>query len=82
MCEESTTGIPDHTYVHHNTYADNGTAPTEGFKKQFPGVEGCDLYWDGTGVRNQWQENTDLKTHPENLVTEQGGVHTDVIHFL
>ena len=80
--EESTAGIPDHSYVHHNTYADNGTAPTEAFKKQFAGAEGCDLYWDGSGVRNQWQENTDLKTHPENLVVEQGGVHTDVIHFL
>ncbi len=80
--EESFAGIPDHTYVHHNAYADNGTAPTGAFEKQFPGVEGCDLYWDGSGVRNQWQENTDLKTHPENLVVEQGGVHTDVIHFL
>ena len=82
QAEESRRGIPDHTYVHRNAYSNNGRAPSDDFKKTFEGVDGCDLYWDGTGIRNQWQENTELKTHPENLVTEQGGVHTDVIHFL
>lgn len=80
--QESFPGVPDHTYIRHNTYADNGTAPTESFKKAFPGVEPCDLYWDGTGLRNQWQENKGLKTHPENLVVEQGGIHADVMHFM
>ena len=80
--QESFPGVPDHTYFHQNTYADNGTASSEAFKKAFPGVEPCDIYWDGTGLRNQYQENKDLKTHPENLVVEQGGVHSDVMHFI
>lgn len=78
----STAGVPDHTYVHHNVYRDNGSAPSLAFGTAFRDVEPCDLYWDGTGIRNQWQESAKLKTHPENLTTKAGGVHTDVIHFL
>ncbi len=80
--QESIPGVPDHTYFHQNTYANNGSAPTAAFKKAFPGVEPCDIYWDGTGLRNQWQENKELKTHPKDLVVEQGGVHSDVMHFM
>ncbi len=80
--QESFPGVPDHTYFHQNTYANNGSAPTEAFKKAFPGVEPCDIYWDGTGLRNQWQENKELKTHPKDLVVEQGGVHSDVMYFM
>jgi len=71
----------EHIYMHDNFYADNGGAPSVAFSKHFAGIPGGDLYWDGLGERNQWQENTELKTHPEKLVVEQGGVHTDVIHF-
>ena len=70
-----------HIYMHHNFYADNGGAPSAAFAKLFAGIPGGDLYWDGLGERNQWQENTELKTYPEKLTVKQGGVHTDVIHF-
>ncbi len=68
-------------YAHHNTYANNGTSPSDTFRSLFAGVPAGDIYWDGLGERNQWQENTELKTYPEKLVVKQGGVHTDVIHF-
>jgi len=68
-------------YAHHNTYANNGSAPPTEFTKQFNGIPAGDLYWDGLGEHNQWQENTELKTYPEKLVVKQGGVHTKVIHF-
>jgi hypothetical protein len=68
-------------YVHHNTYVNNGTAPSPDFEKYYAGVPAGDIYWDGLGERNQFQERADLKTFPEKLVVEQGGVHSDVIHF-
>lgn len=71
-----------HTYVHHNTYANNGAAPSETFTERFVDIPPGDLYWDGRGERNQFQERLDLTTYPEKLVVEQGGVHTEVIHFL
>jgi len=71
----------EHVYMHHNHYAGNGSAPSAAFTKQFAGIPPGDIYWDGRGERNQWQENTELKTYPEKLVVKQGGVHTDVIHF-
>ncbi len=71
----------EHIYMHHNHYADNGGAPSGAFTKQFAGIPAGDIYWDGLGERNQWQENTELKTYPDKLVVKQGGVHTDVIHF-
>jgi nitrous oxidase accessory protein NosD len=73
--------LAEHTYVNHNTYYGNGAAPSAEFKKQFEGIPPGDLYWDGLGERNQWQENTELRTYPEKLVVKQGGVHTKVIHF-
>lgn len=71
----------EHTYIHHNRYFNNGGLPYKKFADLFPGIPAGDLYWDGRGERNQWQENTELKTYPEKLVVKQGGVHTDVIHF-
>jgi hypothetical protein len=73
--------LAEHIYMHHNHYADNGAAPSPEFTKLFAGIAPGDIYWDGLGERNQWQENVELKTYPEKLVVKQGGVHTDVIHF-
>lgn len=76
------TGVPaEHTYVHHNTYIGNGLAPAKIWNTTFPGISPGDLYWDGLGERNQFQESGDLRTYPEKLVVQQGGVHTNVIHF-
>lgn len=71
----------EHVYMHHNHYAGNGGAPSATFTKQFAGIPPGDIYWDGLGERNQFQENKELKTYPEKLVVEQGGVHSNVIHF-
>ncbi|MFP6583752.1 MAG: right-handed parallel beta-helix repeat-containing protein [Candidatus Hydrogenedentota bacterium] len=70
-----------HTYVHHNHYAGNGKAPSAGYAKAYPEFPGGDLYWDGEGRRNQWQENGNLAVYPEKLITKFGGVHTNVMHF-
>ena len=74
--------LASHTYIHHNRYDTNGTRPVEDFKDVYPEIPPGDIYWDGTGERNQFQETGELKTWPENLIVEQGGVHTEVIHFL
>lgn len=80
--EEARNGPPaEHTYVHHNRYFNNGGAPCQSYAERFKDIPAGDLYWDGLGERNQFQESKDLKTYPEKLVVEQGGVHTDVIHF-
>jgi hypothetical protein len=71
----------EHAYVHHNRYFNNGGAPFKGYAERFPGIPSGDIYWDELGERNQFQENAELKTYPEKLVVEHGGVHTDVIHF-
>ena len=73
---------PDHTYVHHNVYRDNGNDASPGFQKAFEKLPPGDLYWDGTGKRNQWQEDRDLRTVPEKLVQRHGGAHTNVMHFI
>lgn len=76
---------PSHVYVHHNVYSGNGTSPSAAYTKAFPDFPGGDLYWDGQGRRNQWQEADPeegaLKVHPENLISKFGGVHTNVMHF-
>lgn len=74
--------VAQETYVHHNLYEGNGAAPSKAFTERFPEIPPGDLYWDGLGERNQFQEHVGLKTYPERLVVEQGGVHTDVVHFL
>ncbi len=72
----------DFTYVHHNRYRGNGSRPCDSFKESHPQIPPGDIYWDGTGERNQFQEAGELQTWPGDLVVKQGGVHTDVIHFL
>lgn len=72
----------DHLYVHHNRYAQNGTDPSSRFAEAFPDQPAGDLYWDETGERNQWQESGEFRTVPEKLVQQQGGAHTNVIHFI
>lgn len=80
--EEERSGPPaEHTYVHHNRYFNNGGAPCKSYAERFKDIPAGDLYWDGLGERNQFQESKELKTYPEKLVVEQGGVHTNVIHF-
>jgi parallel beta-helix repeat protein len=76
------TFVSNHTYVHHNQYGNNGAEPNAEFLKSFPEATGGDILFDGAGERNQFQEKTDLKTWPEELVQELGGVHTELIHFL
>lgn len=71
----------DHSYIHHNTYHGNGNHPSAQYKRQYPGVAPGDLYWDGIGERNQFQEKGGLKTFPLKLVQEFGGIHTNVILF-
>ena len=77
---------PRHNYVHHNIYSANGEQPGEHYTDAFPDFEGGDLYWDGEGRRNQWQEadppEGSLKVFPEDLISKFGGVHTNVMHFL
>ncbi|MCH7960162.1 MAG: right-handed parallel beta-helix repeat-containing protein [Candidatus Hydrogenedentes bacterium] len=80
--EDDTLANADHTFVHHNIYRENGLSPSKAFEKRFKRVPGGDLYWDGTGERNQWQEDGELRTVPEKLVQEHGGAHTNVMHFL
>lgn len=72
----------DHLYVHHNRYVDNGTDASPEFTERFPDQPAGDLYWDATGERNQWQESGEFRTVPEDLVQQQGGAHTNVIHFI
>ena len=72
---------PEDTWLHDNTYTDNGSE-AGAFTHNYPEWPGGDILWDGAGERNQFQESTDLKTTPENLIQEKGGVHTEVIHFL
>lgn len=72
----------DHLYIHHNRYADNGNEPSKAFEDAFSGRPAGDLYWDETGERNQWQESGEFRTVPEKLVQQQGGAHTNVIHFI
>ncbi|MEK7794486.1 MAG: parallel beta-helix domain-containing protein [Candidatus Hydrogenedentota bacterium] len=72
----------DNTYIHNNFYRNNGTAPSEQFKRDYTQVPPGDLFWDGTGESNQWDEDPELVTFPKNLLQTHGGIHTDVVHFL
>ncbi|HIA47458.1 MAG TPA: hypothetical protein EYN96_05685 [Candidatus Hydrogenedentes bacterium] len=72
----------EHTYVHHNEYANNGNDPSDAYKKSYSEVPSGDLYWDKMGRRNQFQESGKPRTYPEKLLTEFGGVHTGGMHFL
>lgn len=44
----------DDTFIHDNTYADNGADPHSSFKEA--GLKGADLVWDLKGWSNRWAE--------------------------
>jgi len=46
---------PERTYVHGNTYSDNGRNPAESILKR--GLTGADLLWDMSGWSNVWKED-------------------------
>lgn len=73
---------PDDTYIHENVYINNGNSPSEQFKRDYPEIPSGDLFWDGAGERNQWDEPMGLITHPKDLLKTHGGLHTDVIDFI
>ena len=73
--------VTNDSYLHHNKYVNNGTALSDRFKSDYPELTGADLYWDGTGERNQWQELRTTKSLPADLLMRYGGIHTDVIEF-
>jgi hypothetical protein len=74
MVVRSNVAAPDnlsnHAYIHHNTYSGNGEEPSAAFMKKYPTVPGADIYWDGTGEGNRFQELGELKTSPETLITK------------
>ena len=55
----------DFTLVHNNTYIDNGKNPAQRYIDLAGG--GGDLFWDGTGEGNAWNESPELKKVPEEL---------------
>lgn len=55
----------DFTYVHDNTYVNNGYDPANRYI-QLAG-KGGDLFWDGTGEGNGWEEPGNLVTVPETM---------------
>jgi parallel beta-helix repeat protein len=46
--------IPENTYVHNNTYSDNGHNPSAAMTRE--GIKGADLVWDLSGWSNRWSE--------------------------
>ena len=55
----------DHSFVHGNTYEGNGAHPAARYKEL--AKEGGDLFWDGTGTGNAWQEADEVKRFPAHL---------------
>jgi cytochrome c peroxidase len=53
---------PENTFVHDNTYADNGRNPSE--KLISAGIRGADLIWDLSGWSNRWQETSATRSTP------------------
>lgn len=53
---------PERTYVHGNTYADNGRNPAESILKR--GLTGADLLWDLSGWSNKWKEDNATEAVP------------------
>ena len=72
----------DETWVHDNFFKNNGANPSEQYKRDYPDIPPGDLFWDGTGQKNQWQESNELKQFPADLIEKNGGAHTNVVHFL
>ncbi|MGA9769776.1 MAG: parallel beta-helix domain-containing protein [Blastocatellia bacterium] len=53
---------PENTFIHGNTYADNGRNPSEKMTKE--GINGADLVWDLSGWSNKWQESSATSATP------------------
>jgi cytochrome c peroxidase len=60
----------DSTFIHGNTYTNNGKAPSAAFTAAYGAVPPGDLYWDGTGNENKWGENSELATFPVDLLSK------------
>lgn len=55
----------DHTLIHGNTFVNNGSQPAPRYIEL--AGKGGDLFWDGTGQGNAWNESPDLVTVPPAL---------------
>lgn len=53
---------PERTYVHGNTYSENGRNPAEAIIKR--GLTGADLLWDLSGWSNVWKEDNATQAVP------------------
>lgn len=60
----------DFTFVHDNVYVNNGTDPAPRYIKL--AGKGGDLFWDGTGQGNAWNEDPKLASVPEKLPSREG----------
>jgi parallel beta-helix repeat protein len=61
----------DHTLVVANHYENNGRHADKVFA-QLLSAPGGDLFWDGTGVGNEWRESRTLATFPKDLLGPAG----------
>ncbi len=52
----------DNTFIHDNTYAENGKSPDKSFIEA--GLKGADLVWDLSGWSNRWSEPNATKATP------------------
>ncbi|HST24098.1 MAG TPA: parallel beta-helix domain-containing protein [Blastocatellia bacterium] len=53
---------PENTFIHGNTFADNGRNPSENMTKE--GIKGADLVWDLSGWSNKWKESNATSATP------------------
>jgi parallel beta-helix repeat protein len=53
---------PENTWVHDNTYSDNGRNPAGSIVRA--GLKGADLLWDLSGWSNRWQETGATQSTP------------------
>ncbi|HKP11105.1 MAG TPA: hypothetical protein VJZ91_03310, partial [Blastocatellia bacterium] len=53
---------PENTFIHDNTYAENGKAPSDKYKEG--GIPGADLVWDLSGWSNRWSEKNATRATP------------------
>lgn len=53
---------PENTFIHGNTYAENGRNPSENMTKE--GIKGADLVWDLSGWSNKWKESNATSATP------------------
>ncbi|MEW6129050.1 MAG: parallel beta-helix domain-containing protein [Acidobacteriota bacterium] len=52
----------DNTFIHDNTYAENGKSPDKSFIEA--GLKGADLVWDLSGWSNRWSEPNATRATP------------------